>query len=515
MALALVGMNRVVREDALRELVFPGRDESTVANRVGELARDLKPVGPYWKIHRRVLDDGSAERYLALTDVGYRQAEQVLGDGWFERQPTEPLKPSHIHHDLDLADFAVALLPRRTEEYRPKVRGRTVGTPVPVEVPVLPTRWRWKHASVHQRLTVFKGEKNDAGRWLAKPTITLAFEPDAILETDTFNCTRYFVEWDRGTEPLAGRESRTILDKVARIRRYFWGARGLVGPHWAEQRSFYLKAFAGDRLRRPKVLLITTSALRAANIRQLSGSVFREELPTEAALADFIEVLTVDEASRKLRRVLAHVETSPPPREWPWVLELRGRDAAEARAHADRERLREEEARRDPLWAPYEAVRAGSSECGPLQVGAEDGRALVAWIDEMAAAGATGSWTWAGHRYGERSDFDVVGHMRALLNPPVTKRVGAALGLAKPAEAVELGPQDIRCLLEGAEGVLGKAEEKRIQPTPSARHALALLGMMLFHCRADPRDVPHVATGARAAWGDDPGSPWARAKEQR
>jgi hypothetical protein len=104
-------------------VLFPGRDGATFGNRVWELARDLKPVGAYWTVYKRTLDDGCVERYLALAEIGYRQAEIVLGKGWFQRKPVEKLKPSHVVHDLELANFALALLPRRKETYQPKVKG--------------------------------------------------------------------------------------------------------------------------------------------------------------------------------------------------------------------------------------------------------------------------------------------------------------------------------------------------------------------------------------------------------
>jgi hypothetical protein len=226
--LAWVGMNRVVREKTLGEVLFPGRDGATFGNRVWELARDLKPVGAYWTVCKRTLDDGGLERYLALTEIGYRQAEEVLGRGWFQRKPIEKLKPSHVVHDLELADFALALLPRRKEEYQPKVKGKAVGSPVAVEVPYLPTRWRWYHASVYRRLTVIEGRKDEYGRFIEKPEIALAYDPDAILETDTYNCTRYFIELDRGTEPVAGAKETHPRQAPAGARVLLGGAR--AGP---------------------------------------------------------------------------------------------------------------------------------------------------------------------------------------------------------------------------------------------------------------------------------------------
>lgn len=344
--LAWVGMNRVVREKTLGDVMFPGRDGATFGNRVWELARDLKPVGAYWTVYKRTLDDGGVERYLALTEIGYRQAEIVLGQGWFQRKPVEKLKPSHVVHDLELADFALALLPRRKETYQPKVKGKAVGSPVAVEVPYLPTRWRWYHASVFRRLTVLEGKKDAYGRFTEKPEIALAYDPDAILETDTYNCTRYFIEWDRGTEPIAGaKETRTILDKLRRAYAYFWEARGLdlPGRHWAQRRSYYLDALQGAELRRPKVLIVTRSAKRAENIWKLAVHFFRETF-NEDQLFDFIEVLTVEQATSKLRKVLATAEARERPAEMPWVTEMREVAARAARAKADAERKAREAA---------------------------------------------------------------------------------------------------------------------------------------------------------------------------
>ncbi|HEY6002354.1 MAG TPA: hypothetical protein VIV57_05715, partial [Anaeromyxobacter sp.] len=84
------------------------------------------------------------------------------------------------------------------------------------------------------------GRKDEYGRFTEKPGLALAYDPDAVLETDTYNCTLYFIEWDRGTEPVAGaKETRTILDKLRRAHDCFWEPRGLdlPGRHWSQRRS--------------------------------------------------------------------------------------------------------------------------------------------------------------------------------------------------------------------------------------------------------------------------------------
>lgn len=328
-ALVLVGMNRVVREKTIRELVFPGRDEATFGNRAAELARVMEPVGAYWRVHRRMLENGLLERYVSLTDVGYRQAETVLGSGWFARRPTEELRPSHVAHDLELADFALSLFPRRTEEYQRRYRGKPAGPPVLVHVLRSPERWRWYHASVFDRLTVIRGGTRDmSGRLIERPNVALSFDPDAILETDSFNCTRYFIEWDRGTEPLVGAKERsTIVDKYRRYYLYFWASpvppgAAPPGPHWAQRRSYYIHAFEKPRLRRPKALFITRSAKRAEHMWQLAKEYFERRFPGPN-LVDFLEVLTVEQAKAKLHGVVRNVEQSTPPAEMPWVSELR------------------------------------------------------------------------------------------------------------------------------------------------------------------------------------------------
>ncbi len=252
------------------------------------------------------------------------------------------------------------------------MKGKAVGAPVSIEVPYLPTRWRWYHASVYRRLTVLEGRKDEYGRFTEKPEIALAYDPDAILETDTYNCTRYFIEWDRGTEPVAGaKETRTILDKLRRSHEYFWAAHGLElpGRHWSQRRSYYLDAFKGEELRRPGVLIITRSAKRAQNIWKLAVHFFRETF-NEDRLLDIIEVLTVEQASSKLRKVLATAEARGRPAEMPWVAELRAsavragaederkaREAAAAHAAAqEKRRLEIQDLRRQGKWKTHEEV---------------------------------------------------------------------------------------------------------------------------------------------------------------
>jgi hypothetical protein len=338
--LALVAMNRVVRERSLQEVLFPGRDPATSANRTWELARDVYPVGPYWQVQQRMKDDGALERYLHLTEAGYGQARSVHGVPHFARMPTAALKPSHVLHDLDLADFMLGLLPRVEEEYVPKRHGKVVGPVARILVPRLPKNWRWVHHSVYRPIAAYEGRRDSAGRPVERPRLLLSYEPDAIIETDTLNETRYFVEWDRGTEPIAGkRERRTIEDKLQRTFSLVWSPWDKDGGArmWHQRDSLYCRIFSGSAMRRPKVVIITRSPVRASNILQAAREYFGRVAPG-LDVADFFEVGTVSQIAEKFRSVLARVERAAPAAERPW--EVHARHLAEARAREAKEAAR-------------------------------------------------------------------------------------------------------------------------------------------------------------------------------
>jgi hypothetical protein len=168
--------------------------------------------------------------------------------------------------------------------------------------------------------------------------------------------------------------------QLRRAHAYFWEARGLdlPGRHWAQRRSYYLDAFQGDELRRPKVLIIARSPKRADNIWRLAMHFFREVF-TEDQLVDFMEVVIVDQAVAKLRKVVAHAEASERPAEMPWVRELRATAAAATKANAEaaqkakdaaiahaaveeKRRLEIEDLRRQEKWKTHEKIEREQRE---------------------------------------------------------------------------------------------------------------------------------------------------------
>jgi hypothetical protein len=273
-------------------------------------------------VHKTTREDGSVERYLALTAAGYLHARRVLGEGCFDREPTGPLAPNRVDHALDLADFGLSLFPTLTEEYQPLLRGRPAGPPVPITVRHLGRNWSWLHSAVSRRLVIPETPEDPSQE---KPRGALVYEPDAILETSTYNCTRYFIEWDRGSDALEGAKwERTITENFRRIHAFFWASPELQpGTHWTQCGSHYLSAFKDRPPRRPKVLIITRTSARADRILQLANRFFGTSI-ANGDLGDFLEVATVEVARAKLLRVCRFAETAPTDfSEWPWERKLR------------------------------------------------------------------------------------------------------------------------------------------------------------------------------------------------
>lgn len=330
-----------------------------------------------------------------------------------------------------------------------------------------------------------------------------AYEPDAILETDTGDCTRYFLEWDRGTEPVAGREKRTIQDKFERIFAYFWASHGLLDPgqHWSERGSHYLSAFPGAELRVPKVLLITTSAARAKNIARLADAMFDRGGKGARAL---VEILTVSEARSKLLNALEYVEQCIPLDEMPWVTERRFREVAAARARAVADRKMRIEQLRDPLLVPYQAYQHGepTTKC---VLSVTDARSLVAWFDRDRGSQEM-RWT------AFSSAAKPLDELREATHVGLSTRVASVLGFVPAApDSVSIEFGDTRAVVRLASEVMRKRAQLGASADQSGEsELLRVLGRLLVHARVDRELIPELVVACRAAWNDDdPASPWA------
>jgi hypothetical protein len=129
-------------------------------------------------------------------------------------------------------------------------------------------------------------------------------------------------------------------------------------------------------LQRARSLFITTSPIRADNIRRLALHYF-QDLFTQDQLGTFFEVLPLEAARRKLRTVTARAEAQPTLPEMPWIVELREQATAATEARAEREaeaaRAAVERARNDPLHVPYRCCVPGTPERAPYTLPVEEG----------------------------------------------------------------------------------------------------------------------------------------------
>lgn len=131
------------------------------------------------------------------------------------------------------------------------------------------------------------------------------------------------------------------------------------------------------------MLIITRSVKRADNIWKLAVRFFRDTF-NEDQLVDFLEVLTVEQAGSKLRKVLATADARDRPAEMPWVAELRASTAAAAKARGEAERkareaaaaqaaaqekrrLEIEELRKQGKWKTHEDVERKQREASEAE----------------------------------------------------------------------------------------------------------------------------------------------------
>jgi hypothetical protein len=142
-----------------------------------------------------------------------------------------------------------------------------------------------------------------------------------------------------------------------------------------------------------------------------------------------------------------------------------------------------------------------------------DAQALVAWEDELRDAGrrhkpplSRVGIHYQGHN---RSATDVIEEIRAAVRPSL----GARLGFARARMPVQISHQDAFFLVKGANNPFSS---ERISPPPSTNAALrGPVTRLLLYVRPHP-SLDHVeclVRACRAAWADDPASPWSSVDE--
>ena len=229
-----LGTVRYLSREQVWRLVFPGRAESVVAERLVALER--------LKLLRRLRCrryTGEELEVWALTLGGYRVAEDVTGP--LQRIPAHDVGNAFFEHHIGLVELYLRVLGAGVERIGPRRRragqpGAARGTRRPnsnTPPAALPSKWKWISGDQLQRLHLSRKLKAD------EPIQVLV--PDAVAEFpfSSAGARRMFLEWETGSNPLAAEEKRnslvTKLDRYARFLTDY--AEALSGPTW------YTKAF--------------------------------------------------------------------------------------------------------------------------------------------------------------------------------------------------------------------------------------------------------------------------------
>src|SRR5205814_2040824 len=134
-----LGLVRYLRSGQIAELVFPGRAQSVVSERLGELAknhaRSKALLKRLWYVNR----EGRRVQVWALTGTGYAFAEEKLGRRL--KVPRHDVASQFLEHATGVNELYVALTRKRSSNPRATVAERR-GEP-PDDYARLPTAFRW------------------------------------------------------------------------------------------------------------------------------------------------------------------------------------------------------------------------------------------------------------------------------------------------------------------------------------------------------------------------------------
>jgi len=259
---------RYLTSQQIARLVFPGRADSTVSERLNLLAQASDPRACLRRLQYRTYE-GKIVVVWALTKIGYHLAEGVLGCE--VRVPRQDIGADFLEHSTNCSQLFVFLAQKQSR----------------TEPAELPTRFRWL-ASEGQGYSY--GEYDIAHGQRRNRLL----QPDAVLEVPPAR-RRFFIETEMGTHPIAsGNEERAgaTLAKADRYEKFIRGFAGLSG-----QKTFYDDSFPEPM--HPEVLFVVTSEKRRDNVNEALAGWRTEHQGQTAAM----RALTLTDASHELREL--------------------------------------------------------------------------------------------------------------------------------------------------------------------------------------------------------------------
>ena len=262
--ICFLALARYLTSKQIARLVFPGRADSTVSERLNLLAQESDPYSPLRRLSYRTYE-GKIVVVWALTKLGYQIAEQQLGE---LKVPRQDVGADFLEHSINCSQLFVHLAQRssRTE-------------PAP-----LPTTFRWSNSEGQGY--AFSDYDRDLGKSKAR-----AVQPDAIIVVPAKR-ERLFVEMEMGTHSIVSPNEEKTGATITKLERYEEFICGYADVD--RKQTWYAKSFPDGLL--PALLILVKTAKRRDNVNAAVGE-WNKHRQSRLPLL----VLTLADASRELR----------------------------------------------------------------------------------------------------------------------------------------------------------------------------------------------------------------------
>lgn len=283
-----LGLVRYLRTDQIAELVFPGRAQSVISGRLGELSQrhgDTRAL-----IKKLWFVNGAGKRVLvwALTPSGYALAGEQLGRHF--EVPRHDVAHQFLEHATGVNDLYVALT-RRLATPKPAQRGKPAD-----DFARVPGAFRWvptEELDLPFREFAWDPPASSRDRRI---------QPNAMLE-DPVRRRRYLLEFETGSATVRNSQHKTATEtKIGRYSKFLLGH-----TDTGRARTYYSDHFNDGY--KPIVVFLTRTEARRDTIVKVAAEYWG------AIDARFeLRALTIDEAGVEFRaQLLGEVPRPPSP----------------------------------------------------------------------------------------------------------------------------------------------------------------------------------------------------------
>jgi hypothetical protein len=212
--IAFLATARYLTSKQVARLVFPGRADSTLSERLNALAQANDPNAYLRRLSYRTYE-GKIVVVWALSKIGYHVAEGMLAGE--VKIPRQDIGADFLEHSTTCSQLFVFLAQKQSRS----------------ELAELPTRFHWFSSEgqgyPYGEYDQVHGKRRDR-----------LLQPDAVLEVPHAH-RRFFIELEMGTHPIASaNEERAgaTLAKAERYEKFILGFSDAVGKQTYYGESF-------------------------------------------------------------------------------------------------------------------------------------------------------------------------------------------------------------------------------------------------------------------------------------